>query len=205
MFLKIKQNLPNSLTFFRLFSAPVFVFFFFLENNFFKLFAGVLFVFCGLTDFLDGALARKWKVESKIGQIFDPIADKLIVISAIVMLIYDKSIDGIHIFAGILILLREVVISGLREALSAMRIELRSSFLGKFKTVIQIASISILIFSTLNFTKIKTLHLIENFKKFAICALWIAAFLSLYSGFEYLKQVLIFLNNEKKNEKNRSI
>lgn len=202
MLLKIKENLPNSLTFFRLFCAPIFVFFFFLENNFFKLFAGILFVFCGLTDFLDGALARKWKVESKIGQIFDPIADKLIVISAIVMLIYDKSIDNFHVFAGILILLREVVISGLREALSMMKMELKSSFFGKFKTVIQMVSISILIFSTLNFTQIKTLYLIENFKKFAIYLLWLAALLSIYSACEYVKQALIFLKNEK-NLKNK--
>lgn len=200
MILKIKQNLPNSLTFFRLFSAPIFILFFFFENNFFKLFAGILFVFCGITDFLDGALARKWKVESKIGQIFDPIADKLIVISAIVMLIYDRSIDGFNVFAGLLILLREVVISGLREALSALKFELRSSFLGKCKTAIQIVSISILIFSTLNFTNIKTLNFIESFRKFGIYLLWISAFLSLYSGWEYLKQALIFLQNEKKEK-----
>jgi CDP-diacylglycerol--glycerol-3-phosphate 3-phosphatidyltransferase/cardiolipin synthase len=198
--IKIKQNIPNTLTFFRLFSSPIFILFFFFENNFFKLFAGILFVFCGITDFLDGALARKWKVESKIGQIFDPIADKLIVISAIVMLIYDRSIDGFNVFAGLLILLREVVISGLREALSALKFNLRSSFLGKCKTAIQITSISILIFSTLNFTNIKTLNFIEHVKHFGIYILWLSALLSLYSGFEYLRQSLSFLQNQKNKE-----
>lgn len=198
MLKKIKQYIPNILTFFRLFSAPIFIIFFFLENNFFKFFAGILFVFCGITDFLDGALARKWKVESKIGQIFDPIADKLIVISAIVMLIYDRSIDKIHIFAGMLILLREVVISGLREALGSLKIELKSSFLGKLKTVIQITSISILIFSTLNFSNLQEFAFIKNFKDPAIFILWIACFLSIYSGFEYLKQSIIFLENKNK-------
>lgn len=200
MLIKIKQNIPNTLTFFRLFSSPIFILFFFFENNFFKLFAGILFVFCGITDFLDGALARKWKVESKIGQIFDPIADKLIVISAIVMLIYDRSIDGFNVFAGLLILLREVVISGLREALSALKFNLRSSFLGKCKTAIQITSISILIFSTLNFTNIKTLNFIEHVKHFGIYILWLSALLSLYSGFEYLRQSLSFLQNQKNKE-----
>jgi cardiolipin synthase len=157
-----------------------------------------LFAFCGITDFLDGVLARKWKVESKIGQIFDPIADKLIVISAIVMLIYDRSIDGIDIFAGMMIILREVVICGLRESLSLMNFELKSSFLAKFKTMIQIISIIILIFTTLNFSNIKTLNFIDNFRKFAICLLWVAASLSVYSGFEYLKQALNFLNKKNK-------
>jgi cardiolipin synthase len=194
---KIKQKIPNILTFFRLFSAPIFIVLFFFENNVLKLFAGILFAFCGISDFLDGTLARKWKVESKIGQVFDPIADKLIVISAITMLIYDKSIENIHIFPAISILLREVVISGLRESLSSLGIEIRSSFIGKFKTVIQIISILVLIFTTLNFNSIKTIYYIKYIEKFGLILLWLASFLSIYSGFEYLKKSLEFLNQKK--------
>jgi CDP-diacylglycerol--glycerol-3-phosphate 3-phosphatidyltransferase/cardiolipin synthase len=92
------------------------------------------------------------------------------------------------------------VISGLREALSALKFNLRSSFLGKCKTAIQITSISILIFSTLNFTNIKTLNFIEHVKHFGIYILWLSALLSLYSGFEYLRQSLSFLQNQKNKE-----
>lgn len=192
MILKIiKQNLPNTLTFFRLFSVPFFVIIFYFDNNLTKLISAILFSICSLSDFLDGFLARHWQVESKLGGIFDPIADKLIVIAAIVMLIYHQSIPGIHIFAAISILLREVIISGLREALSTMKIELKSSKLGKFKTLIQLSAITLLIFSLTNLLEPKYAQILHQI---SLQILWIAAFLSIYSGYEYIKKTIKYLN-----------
>ncbi|MBJ7298042.1 MAG: peptide-methionine (S)-S-oxide reductase, partial [Dolichospermum sp.] len=91
---------------------------FYFNNDLMKIFSGLIFIFAGITDFLDGYLARYWKAHSMLGRILDPIADKLIVVAAIVMLIFHNKIEGLNIFAAMAILLREVIISGLREALS---------------------------------------------------------------------------------------
>lgn len=192
MKLNIKANIPNILTFFRLFSAPIFIIIFYQDNNLNKIIAGVLFSIAGLSDFLDGYLARQWQVQSKIGKIFDPIADKLIVIAAIVMLIYHGAITGIHIFAAMIILLREVVISGLREALSGFNLDLPCSPLGKFKTVIQIFSINMLIFNNANLGP-HFQPILSFLEIIAIPAFWIAAILSAYSGYEYIKKTINYL------------
>ena len=187
---KIKSNLPNILTFFRLLSAPLFVIIFYFDTNVMTLLAGIIFFIAGLTDFLDGFLARHWNVESKIGRILDPIADKLIVIAAIVMLIFHGMISGFHIFAANAILLREVVISGLREAMSGLKFSLVSSMLGKFKTVLQLVSIGLLIFCN---TNLFAPHINVIIKFYALQIFWISAILSIYSGSQYVFKVINYL------------
>ncbi len=187
-----KFDIPNILTIGRLLSAPLFVIIFYFNNDLMKIFSGLIFLFAGITDFLDGYLARYWKAHSMLGRILDPIADKLIVVAAIVMLIFHNKIEGLNIFAAMAILLREVIISGLREALSSLKFDLQVSNIGKIKTALQILSIVFLIFGDVEiFAK-----LFSNFNYIEMIGLqifWISAILSIYSGIEYVQKSIKFL------------
>ncbi len=187
-----KFDIPNILTIGRLLSAPLFVIIFYFNNDLMKIFSGLIFIFAGITDFLDGYLARYWKAHSMLGRILDPIADKLIVVAAIVMLIFHNKIEGLNIFAAMAILLREVIISGLREALSSLKFDLQVSNIGKIKTALQILSIVFLIFGDVEiFAK-----LFSNFNYIEMIGLqifWISAILSIYSGIEYVQKSIKFL------------
>ncbi len=99
-----KFDIPNILTYTRLVFAPLFVAIFYFDNNFAKVLAGIIFVIAGITDFLDGFLARRWGVISTVGVVLDPIADKLIVTCALIMLIFHGVILDINVIAAIIIL-----------------------------------------------------------------------------------------------------
>ena len=187
-----KFDIPNILTVGRLLSAPIFIIVFYFNTDLAKIFAGLIFIIAGLTDFLDGYLARYWKAHSVLGRILDPIADKLIVVAAIVMLIFHHKIEGWNILAAMAILLREVVISGLREALSSMKFDLPVSKIGKIKTTLQILSIVFLIFGDVKSFS----QLFSNFNYIEMIGLqifWISAILSIYSAAEYVQKSMQFL------------
>ncbi len=169
-----KFHIPNILTILRLFSAPIFAIIFFFNTDFTRISAGIIFALAGITDFLDGYLARSWDAQSTIGKVLDPIADKLIVIVAITMLIFFHKLNGLNIFPALAILMREIIISGIREGLSGAKFDLPVSNLGKIKTALQIISITILIIYNNYYMEILGLTLF-----------WISAILSIYSGYQY--------------------
>ena len=172
-----KFNIPNILTILRLFSAPIFAIVFYFDTDFTKILAGIIFALAGFTDFLDGYLARSWSVQSNIGRVLDPIADKLIVIVAITMLIFFHKLEGLNIFFALAILMREIIISGIREGLSGQKLDLPVSNLGKIKTAMQMLSITILILSDVGY--------LSHFKIFGLILFWISSILSIYSGYQY--------------------
>jgi cardiolipin synthase len=182
-----KIDIPNILTFIRLFSAPIFAIIFYINTDLTRILSGIIFTLAGITDFLDGYLARSWKVQSNLGRILDPIADKLIVIVAITMLIFLNKINGLNIFAAITILMREIIISGIREGLSGIKLILPVSNLGKIKTTIQIISIIILIITNND----------NSLKIFGLILFWIASILSIYSGYQYCKEAFQYLVKNK--------
>ncbi len=184
-----KIDIPNILTFLRLFSAPIFAIIFYFNTDLTKIISAIIFSVAGITDFLDGYLARSWDAQSTLGRVLDPIADKLIVIVAIVMLIFFDKIEGISIFFAVAILMREVVVSGIREAMSSMKFDIHVSQLGKIKTTIQILSIAILIMCDI---KIFAIHFqyINQLKFFGMGLFWLAAILSVYSGYQYVHQAI---------------
>jgi len=141
----MKIKFPNYLTIGRIIIVPVFVLTFYLPGFYGDIIPFTLFVIASFTDFLDGLLARLYKEESKLGELLDPIADKIIVATALILLVMDGTIKNYEVIAAIIILTREILISGLREFLAKGQINLPVSGLAKLKTFLQMFSISLLL------------------------------------------------------------
>ena len=133
------KKIPNILTIGRILIVPFFVLAFYLPGFYGDLTALILFIFASFTDFLDGMLARLLGEESKLGELLDPIADKIIVATALILLVMDGTIRNYEVIAAIIILTREILISGLREFLAKGKIKLPVSGLAKLKTVLSFA------------------------------------------------------------------
>ena len=182
----MKIKIPNYLTIGRIIIVPIFVVSFYLPGFYGDVIPFGLFVIASFTDFLDGLLARMFKEESKLGELLDPIADKIIVAAALILLVMNGTIKNYEVIAAIIILTREILISGLREFLAIGRIKLPVSTLAKYKTFLQMFSISILLTG-------ETGNKIINFQDYnaqtiGIILLWLSAFLTLYTGYEYLRK-----------------
>ena len=182
----MKIKIPNYLTIGRIIIVPVFVIAYYLPGFYGDLIPFLLFLIASFTDFLDGLLARMYKEESKLGELLDPIADKIIVATALILLVMDNTIKNYEVVAAIIILTREILISGLREFLAMGRIKLPVSNLAKLKTVLQMTAISILLTG-------ETGNKIINFQDYnaqtiGIILLWLSAFITLYTGYDYLRK-----------------
>ena len=132
-------KIPNILTIGRIIIVPIFVITFFIPGLFGDLIPFFLFVLASFTDYLDGLLARLFKEESKLGELLDPIADKILISTALILLVMNGTIKNFEVIAAIIILTREILISGLREFLAKGKIKLPVSNLAKLKTVFNFA------------------------------------------------------------------
>ena len=180
------KKIPNILTIGRIIIVPFFVLSFYLPGFYGDLTACVLFVIASFTDFLDGMLARMMGEESKLGELLDPIADKIIVATALILLVMDGTIKHYEVIAAIIILTREILISGLREFLAKGQIKLPVSNLAKIKTFLQMVAISLLLTGE---TGNKILNFQDyNAQTIGIILLWLSAFLTLFTGYEYLRK-----------------
>jgi len=191
-------KIPNILTIGRIIIVPIFVLSFYLPGIVGDLVPFFLFVIASFTDYLDGLLARLYKEESKLGELLDPIADKILVAAALVLLVMNGIIKNYEVIAAIVILTREILISGLREFLAKNKeASIPVSSLSKFKTLIQMLSIALLLTGD-------TGNKIINFQDYnaqtvGIILLWIAAFLTIYTGYDYLRKGIDSVINEDKN------
>ena len=180
------KKIPNILTIGRIIIVPIFVITFFLPGFYGDVIPCFLFVLASFTDFLDGLLARLFKEESKLGELLDPIADKIIVATALILLVMDGTIKNLEVVAAIIILIREILISGLREFLAKGQINLPVSNLAKLKTFLQMFSISILLSGE---TGNKILNFQDyNAQTIGIIILWLSAFLTLFTAYDYLRK-----------------
>jgi len=180
------KKIPNILTIGRIIIVPFFVLAFYLPGFYGDLTACVLFVIASFTDFLDGMLARMMGEESKLGELLDPIADKIIVATALILLVMSGTIRHYEVIAAIIILTREILISGLREFLARGQIKLPVTNLAKLKTFLQMITISLLLTGE---TGNKILNFQDyNAQTIGIILLWLSAFLTLYTGYEYLRK-----------------
>jgi cardiolipin synthase (CMP-forming) len=180
------KKIPNLLTIGRIILVPFFVVAFYLPGFYGDLTAFALFVIASFTDFLDGMLARMLGEESKLGELLDPIADKIIVATALILLVMDGTIRSYEVIAAIIILTREILISGLREFLAKGQIKLPVSNLAKLKTFLQMIAISLLLTGE---TGNKILNFQDyNAQTIGIILLWLSAFLTLFTGYEYLRK-----------------
>jgi cardiolipin synthase len=192
-------KIPNILTIGRIIIVPIFVITFFLPGMYGDLIPFFLFVGASFTDFLDGLLARILKAESKLGELLDPIADKILVCSALVLLVMNETIKNYEVVAAIIILTREILISSLREFLAKIKIIMPVTNLAKFKTFLQMFSISLLLTGEVGNKLINFED--YNAQTIGIILLWVSAFLTLYTGYGYLVKGIDHAINEdsKKN------
>ena len=180
------KKIPNILTIGRIIIVPFFVLAFYLPGFYGDLTAFALFVIASFTDFLDGMLARMMGEESKLGELLDPIADKIIVATALILLVMSGTIRHYEVIAAIIILTREILISGLREFLARGQIKLPVTNLAKLKTFLQMLAIALLLTGE---TGNKILNFQDyNAQTIGIILLWLSAFLTLYTGYEYLRK-----------------
>ena len=190
----MKFKIPNILTIGRIIIVPVFVITFFLPGFFGDLIPFFLFVLASFTDYLDGLLARIFKEESKLGELLDPIADKILVSAALVLLIMNGTIKSFEVIAALIIITREIMISGLREFLAKISIKMPVSNLAKVKAFIQMFSISILLTGDFG-------NKIINFQDYnaqtiGIILLWLSSGLTLYTGYDYFVKSIDYALNE---------
>ena len=180
------KKIPNILTVGRILIVPFFVLAFYLPGFYGDLTALILFIVASFTDFLDGMLARILGQESKLGELLDPIADKIIVATALILLVMDGTIRNYEVIAAIIILTREILISGLREFLAKGKIKLPVSSLAKLKTVLQMVSIALLLSGD---TGNKIINFQDyNAQTIGIILLWLSAALTLFTGYEYMRK-----------------
>jgi cardiolipin synthase (CMP-forming) len=190
----MKLKIPNILTIGRIIIVPIFVLTFFIPGLFGDLIPFFLFALASFTDYLDGLLARMFKEESKLGELLDPIADKILVAAALILLVMNGTIKNYEVIAAIIILTREILISGLREFLAKGRVAMQVTSLSKLKTFIQMLSIAILLTGEsgnklINFQD-------YNAQTIGIILLWFSAFLTLYTGYDYLRKGIDHAINE---------
>lgn len=177
-------TLPNLVTYFRILLVPVLVATFYFDGDWARWAACAVFTLAALTDLLDGYLARARQEHSELGRMLDPIADKLLISTALLLLVGLRVIDDISVIAAVIILCREILVSGLREHLAELQVKLPVSMLAKWKTVAQLIAVGFLL----------SLPAGEEVllwaEEIGIILLWCAAILTVYTGYDYLRAIL---------------
>ena len=175
-------SVPNVLTYLRILAVPaVLGCLLQVSGDLGRWLALTLYVLACITDWLDGYLARVWHQQSTLGRMLDPIADKLLVGAALLGLTSDKTIDGWAIWAAVIILCREILVSGLREFLAELNVKIHVTQLAKWKTTLQMISLGVLIAGPAGD------RVLPHTSQIGLALLWIAALLTLMTGYDYLK------------------
>ena len=180
-------TLPNLLTLSRILAVPILVFLLWRPTPVDYLITFVLYCIVGITDYFDGYLARAQGQISKLGQFLDPIADKIMVAAVIVMLLASRKANGeppiiqdLHVIPALIILLREIIVSGLREFLAELKVSMPVSSLAKWKTTFQLVALGALILGG-------ALPAQAWVHGVGLVSLWAAAALTLVTGWDYLR------------------
>ena len=175
-------NLPNLLTLSRIGVIPLLIATFYIESDLRNwLGLGVL-VYAGITDFIDGLVARLMSQQSELGRFLDPIADKLLVGSLLVMLLAFDRIEGLAVLPALVILCREILVSGLREFLAGVKTTMPVSRLSQWKTTLQMIALGFLLVGPAGpyFGPLSTAEI-------GVIGLWLAAFITIITGYDYLR------------------
>jgi CDP-diacylglycerol--glycerol-3-phosphate 3-phosphatidyltransferase len=173
---------PNILTYGRVAAVPgVAGCLFWPEIAWMRWVALGIFIAAGITDFLDGYLARAWSQQSRLGQMLDPIADKLLVSAVLMMLVADHTIASYSLSAAIVILCREILVSGLREFLAELKVSIPVTNVAKWKTALQLGALGFLIAGPSGD------EIVRGVTTTGLVLLWLSALLTLYTGWDYLK------------------
>jgi cardiolipin synthase (CMP-forming) len=186
--MKLRRNhaysLPNLLTYARILAVPALVgILFWPRDDSMRWWALGIYVIAAITDYLDGYIARAWQMSSGIGKMLDPIADKLLVAAALLMLVADETISSFSIWAAVIILCREILVSGLREYLAELRVSVPVTRIAKWKTTAQLVAMGFLVAGPAGDTVLPAGWTVI----IGLTLLWIAAALTLYTGFDYFR------------------
>ena len=187
--------LPNILTYARIAAVPVVVALLFWQSIFdgplwLRWVALVVFIVAGVTDFLDGYFARIWGQQSSLGRMLDPIADKLLVAASLLMLAAGSTIHGWTLLAAVIILCREILVSGLREYLAELQVSVPVTRLAKWKTGAQMVAIGFLIAGEAGD------RIVPGVSHVGILLIWLSAVLTLYTGYDYMRAGLRYMIEE---------
>ncbi|MCM2292077.1 CDP-diacylglycerol--glycerol-3-phosphate 3-phosphatidyltransferase [Allorhizobium sp. BGMRC 0089] len=181
-------SIPNLLTYGRIVAVPLIVLCFFLEGKLqstdsARWAALAIFIIASITDFFDGYLARIWNQTSNIGRMLDPIADKLLVSTCLLLMAADteRTIAGWSLWAAIIILCREILVSGLREYLAELKVSVPVTRIAKWKTTVQMLALAFLLAGPAGD------KVLPHTTQIGITLLWIAALLTMYTGYDYFK------------------
>jgi CDP-diacylglycerol---glycerol-3-phosphate 3-phosphatidyltransferase len=197
-------TLPNLLTFSRIVAIPLVIVTFYIPPPYGPWIGCALFALAGFTDWLDGKLARLWKQQSELGRFLDPIADKLLVVAVLFMLgalqLREQQPPGtlaltvLYVLPALVIISREILVSGLREYLAGLRVRLPVSRLAKWKTGIQMGAIGVLLVGDAGPRALPLIFIGE-------LMLWAAAVLTIITGYDYLRAGLTHINDEEPSVK----
>jgi cardiolipin synthase len=182
-------TLPNILTLSRIVAIPLVIATFYMPSPWGPWLGCVLFSLAGFTDWLDGRLARLWEQQSELGRFLDPVADKLLVGAILFMMAAEHRFSAVTVLPALIILSREILVSGLREHLAGLRVRVPVSKLAKWKTAIQMVAIGILLVGDAG----------PSFLPVRLggeALLWIAAALTLITGYDYLRAGLPHMTGE---------
>jgi len=175
-------NLPNLLTYGRVAAVPVVVTLLFWPSDAWARWSALaVYAAAAITDFFDGYLARMWSQQSSLGRMLDPIADKLLVAAVLLSLAADRTIVGAALVAAIVILCREILVSGLREYLAELRVSLPVTAVAKWKTGVQLVALGFLIAGPAGDA------VLPQATQIGVALLWVAAILTFYTGWDYMK------------------
>jgi CDP-diacylglycerol--glycerol-3-phosphate 3-phosphatidyltransferase len=183
--------LPNVLTYGRIFAVPVVACLLMLGGDVARWIALVIYIAAAITDFFDGYLARRWHQQSALGRMLDPIADKVLVSVVLLVLATDGILSGGHLWAAIIITAREVLVSGLREFLGELRVSVPVTKIAKWKTTVQLVAIGLLIAGPSGDA------IIPGVSVAGLVMLWVAAALTLYTGYDYFRAGLRHVVDEE--------
>jgi cardiolipin synthase (CMP-forming) len=184
--------LPNLLTYGRIAAVPVVVGLMYWQSIvggglWLRWLALAIFIAAGISDVLDGYFARIWGQQSSLGRMLDPIADKLLVSSCLLMLAAEGTIRGWSLFAAVIILCREILVSGLREYLAELRVGVPVTRLAKWKTLGQMVAIGFLVAGDAGDV------ILPATTEIGITLLWLSAILTLYTGWDYMRAGLRYM------------
>lgn len=187
-------SLPNILTISRIVVIPVIFLSIYIHTTLWSVLAAVLFIVAAVTDYLDGYLARSRNEVSAFGRLLDPIADKLLVVSALLIIVANKMVLPISYIPVIVILCREVLVSGLREFLSEVRVGMPVTRLAKWKTGFQMVALGLLLLGVVPF-----------FRVTGEILLWVAGVLTFITGYQYFQKSIDYVKSMDKPVKTKVV
>jgi cardiolipin synthase len=194
-------SLPNILTYGRILAVPAIVACYMPGSYAGRWLALAIFIAASVTDFLDGYLARLWHQQSAIGRMLDPIADKLLVATTLILLASDNTVGEWSLIAAIIILVREVAVSGLREFLAGVRVSVPVSRLAKWKTTMQMVALGFLIAGPAGDKLFSAVNVMGGeigvISYVGLLLLWVSALVTLYTGYDYFRAGIKHIMSEE--------